>query len=111
VDDTRAGLLVEAFEMAYQAKSDTLTSLLEKRIRDEVPASGAVQYIEAHRLHFETMDPRGAARVIREAIRAARKANDTGVLRRAEAVEPLLKGFPQGIDLQRALRDLFQLDR
>jgi tetratricopeptide (TPR) repeat protein len=111
VDDTRAGLLLEAFEMAYQAKSDTLTSLLEKRIRDEVPASGAVQYIEAHRLHFETMDPRGAARVIREAIRAARKANDTGVLRRAEAVEPLLKGFPQGIDLQRALRDLFQLDR
>ena len=68
VDDTRAGLLLEAYELAHEEKAGALRALLEKRIREEVPASGAVQYIEAHRLHFEKSDLRGAARLIREAI-------------------------------------------
>jgi len=111
VDDTRAGLLLESFEIAHEQKANALCASLEKRIRAEVPASGAVQYIEAYRLNFEKADLRGAAKLIREAIRAARKANDKGVLRRAEAIEPVLKGVPQGMDLERILRDLFPLDR
>jgi hypothetical protein len=66
-----------------------------------------VPYIEAYRLNFEKSDFRGAARLIRDAIRAARRANDTGVLRRAEAIEPVLKGGPFGFDIQRVMRDLF----
>jgi tetratricopeptide (TPR) repeat protein len=107
VEDTRAGLLLEAFEIAQEAKTAALSAALEKRIRAEVPASGAVQYLEACRLNFEKADARGALRLIREAIRTARKANDAGVVRRAEAIEPLLKGTPMGFDLQRALRNLF----
>jgi tetratricopeptide (TPR) repeat protein len=111
VDDSRAGLLLEAFELAYEEKAGGLRALLEKRIREEVPASGAVQYIEAHCLNLEKNDLRGAARLIRDAIRAARKANDTGVLRRAEAIETMLKGVPPNKDFERILRDLFPLDR
>ena len=88
-------------------KATDLLTLLEKRIREEVPASGAVQYLEAYRLHFEKNDIRGATRLIHEAIRAARRANDTGVLRRAEAIEPVLKGGPFGFDIQRIMRDFF----
>jgi tetratricopeptide (TPR) repeat protein len=111
VDDTRAGLLLEAFELAHEAKANALCASLEQRIRAEVPASGAVQYVEAYRLNFDKADLRGAAKLIREAIRAARKANDTGVLSRAEAIEPMLKGLPPGMDFERILRDLFPLDR
>jgi len=107
VDDTRAGLLLEAYEIAHEGKTTDLSALLEKRIREEVPASGAVQYLEAYRLHFEKNDVRGATRLIHEAIRAARRANDTGVLRRAEAIEPVLKGAPLDFDIQRIMRDLF----
>jgi hypothetical protein len=107
VDDTRAGLLLEAYEVAHEGKTIDLRALLEKRIREEVPASGAVQYLEAYRLHFEKNDVRGATRLIHEAIRVARRANDTGVLRRAEAIEPVLKGDPIGLDIQRIMRDLF----
>lgn len=107
VDDTRAGLLLEAYEIAHQGKATDLLTLLEKRIREEVPTSGAVQYLEAHRQHFEKNDIRGAMRLIHEAIRAARRANDTGVLRRAEEIEPVLKGASFGFDIQRIMRDLF----
>jgi hypothetical protein len=107
VDDTRAGLLLEAYEIAHQNKTTDLLTRLEKRIREEAPTSGAVQYLEAYRLHFEKNDIRGAARLIHEALRAARRANDTGVLRRAEAIEPVLKGGPFGFDIQRIMRDFF----
>jgi hypothetical protein len=107
VDDTQAGLLLEAYEIAHQHKTTDLLTQLEKRIRAEVPASGAVQYLEAYRLHFEKNDIRGATRLIHEALRAARRANDTGVLRRAEAIEPVLKGGPFGFDIQRIMRDFF----
>ena len=111
VDDTRAGLLLEAFELAHEAKANALCTSLEQRIRAEVPASGAVQYVEAYRLNFDKADLRGAAKLIREAIRAARKADDTGVLSRAETIEPMLKGLPPEMDFERILRDLFPLDR
>jgi hypothetical protein len=109
VDDTRAGLLVEAYEIAEGQKAKGLSALIEQRIRTEVPASGAVQYIEAYRANFDKADTRSATRLIREAIRAARKANDTGVLRRAEAIENLLQiGMgPRGFDVRRIMRDLF----
>ena len=110
VDDSRAGLLLDAYELAHDNKAGGLSALLEKRIREEAPTSGAVPYIEAYQLSFEEGDVRGAARLIRDAIRAARRAKDTGVLRRAEAIEPLLKGMPEAFDLQRILNDLFSLD-
>jgi hypothetical protein len=110
VDDTRAGLLLEAFEVAHRGQATDLSALLEKRIRTEAPNSGAVQYLEAYRLHFEKQDIRGASRLIREAIRKARQANDKGVLRRAEAIEPVLKGAPRPFDIRRIMRDLFPED-
>ena len=110
VDDTRAGLLVEAFEVAHQENAIGLCAVLEKRIREEVPTSGALAYIEAYRLHFEKGDVHGAARLIREAIKTARRVNDRGILRRAEAIEPLLKGMPHRFDWQRIMADLLPPD-
>lgn len=111
VDDTRAGLLLDAYELAHEEEAGGLRVALEKRIREEVPASGAVQYIEVHRLIIEKGDLHGATRLIRDAIRAARKANDKGVLRRAETIELMLKGAPMNMAFERILRDLFPPDR
>ena len=110
LDDSRAGLLVEAYEVAHQENASGLCAVLEKRIREEVPASGALSYIEAYRLHFEKGDVHGAARLMREAIKTARRVNDRGILRRAETIESLLKGMPHRFDWQRVMKDLLPPD-
>ncbi len=110
LDDSRAGLLVEAYEVAHQENASGLCAVLEKRIREEVPASGALSYIEAYRLHFEKGDVHGAARLMREAIKTARRVNDRGILRRAETIESLLKGMPHRFDWERIMADLLPPD-
>ncbi len=107
IDDTLAGLLIEAFGTVSDHGAKSLASLLEQRARDEVPTSGAVQYMEAYRLYHEKHDEKGAMRLIHDAIRYARRAGDQGVLRRAEAIDLLLKGGPSFFDMKRILRDLF----
>ncbi|MGE5602705.1 MAG: hypothetical protein ACM30E_06615, partial [Nitrososphaerales archaeon] len=111
VDDTRAGVLLEAYELADEEKAGPLRAALEKRIREEAPASGAVQYIEAHRLNFEKNDSRGALRLIKEAIRTARRANDKGVLQRAEIVEQMFHGPPRMSEIDRILGEMFPRGR
>jgi tetratricopeptide (TPR) repeat protein len=106
VDDTRAGVLLDAFGIAHSEQAKELPGLLEKRIRAEAPASGAVEYIEAYRLQREKLDVRGAERRIREALRLARRANDTGVLRRAEALQTALSNPLFGFGLEDILRRL-----
>jgi len=81
--------------------------VVEGQARSTDQVARILQYLEAYRLNFEKNDIRGAARLIHEAIRAARRANDTGVLRRAEAIEPVLKGGPFGFDIQRMMREFF----
>ena len=110
LDDSRAGLLVEAYEVAHQENASGLCAVLEKRIREEVPTSGALSYIEAYRLHFEKGDVHGAARLMREAIKTARRVNDRGILRRAETIESLLKGMPHRFDWERIMADLLPPD-
>lgn len=110
MDDTCAGLLVEAYELAHQENASGLCAVLEKRIREEVPTSGALSYIEAYRLYFEKGDVYGAARLMREAIKTARRVNDRGILRRAETIESLLKVMPYRFDWQRTMADLLPPD-
>lgn len=107
VEDTHAGLLLEAYEIVHEEKAQGLLAVLEERIRTEVPTSGAVEYLEAHKAFFDKMDKRAATRLMHAAVRAARQANDRGVLQRAEALEPMLKGAPEGFDLSRIMRELF----
>lgn len=107
VEDTRAGLLLEAYELAHQQKATGLLDRLVQRIRQEAPACGAVEYMEAHQLFSDKADTRSAGRLIRAAVRAARQANDAGVLRRAEKLESLLQeGFGK-LDLDRIWRSFF----
>lgn len=107
VDDTRAGILIEAYHIAHDYEATALRAELERRIREEVPLSGAVEYIEAFKLYHEKSDKRGAAKRLQEAMRAAQKARDNGVLHQAERLDRRLKGMPGNLDLERALHDLF----
>ena len=103
--------MIEAYEVADEEKAGALRAALEKQIREEAPASGAVQYIEAHRLNFERHDERGARRLIKEAIRAARRANDQGVLQRAEVIEQMFHGPPSMSEIDRILGEMFPRGR
>ncbi len=107
VDDTPAGLLVDAFTIANDHQANQLASSLEQRIREEVPTSGAVQYVEAYRLYHEKRDVNGAMRLLQNAIRNARRAGDQGILRRAESINLLLKAGPGLFDISSMLGDLF----
>lgn len=107
VEDTRAGLLLEAYDLAYEEKATGLLARLAQRIRQEAPACGAVEYVEAHQLFFDEADSRRAGRLVRTAMSAARQANDAGVLRRVEELEQLLRGGLGRFNLNRVLRDLF----
>ncbi len=107
VDDTQAGLLVEAFMVAGDHQAKRLSSSLEQRIREEVPTSGAVQYVEAYRLYHEKQDVKGAIRLLNDAVRTARRAGDQGVLRRAESIKMLLEGGPSLSDIEKLMGRLF----
>jgi len=106
VEDTRAGLLLEAYHIARQGRAPGLSAELERRIRAEVPLSGAVQYLEAAKLYYDKKSKREAAKLLQEAIRMAQKAHDNGVLRYTERLDMEMKGLLTDFDLQRALLEL-----
>jgi tetratricopeptide (TPR) repeat protein len=89
-DITKAGIMIDVFEAAYGKGSKDLIEWYELRIRDEVPGSGAVEYLDAHHLYHKQRDVKGAQKMLRRAQQVARKANDAGVLSRIEMIEGIL---------------------
>jgi tetratricopeptide (TPR) repeat protein len=94
-DDTKAGILLDIYEAAANEDMDELVNEYRQRIRAEVPASGAVEYIEAYEWSHQKHDVKGTRRLLRKAKQQAKRANDQGVLKRAEAMEAVFsRGFP-----------------
>ncbi|HBY93458.1 MAG TPA: hypothetical protein DEP84_05730 [Chloroflexi bacterium] len=102
VEETKASLLASIYETAYGEGAVKLAELYERRIRDEVPKSGAVEYVEAFRLYHEKHDQQKVQRLLRKAGQAARRANDAGMVELVESAEVLLSG--PGLDLLKMLR-------
>ncbi len=108
VDDTRAGVLLDAFLAAHEAGAAAFAAEIDAQIRREAALSGAVEYLDAHRANFELGNTKAAKRLIREAIKVARRAGDAHVLRHAEAAELLLTS-PFGGAGQTILKQLLGL--
>ena len=94
VEETRASLLVEMFEVASNADAYDLADQYEQRIHDEVPDSGAPEYLTAHHLLHDEGDFRQVLQWLRKAKRAARRARDTAMFNLAEDREQFLKLGP-----------------
>ncbi len=94
VEAGRASLLVQMYEIAYQREADALAARIKQRIREEAPAGGAPEDLEAHRLVNEEENPEHAVRLLRKAQRRARKARDEAMRTLAEEKEILLSTTP-----------------
>jgi hypothetical protein len=92
VTETKAGILIDIYEAAHAERDLELAQQYERRIRSEVPASGAAEYIEAFRSFHDRHDQRGALRLLRKARQMAHKAKDASVTERVEMLELFLKG-------------------
>jgi tetratricopeptide (TPR) repeat protein len=108
VQDTLASLLLQVYEVAYEKGAKALARSYQQRIQTEVPNSGAVEYLEAHRLHHEELNVRAALNMLRKAIQIARRANDTGVLKLAEGIQSVLTMGAQGLDFEAFLRQMMR---
>ncbi len=75
-EDSRATVLVRAYELADEEFATELARRLERRLQLEVPASGALELLEAMRVLEETGDERAARKLLRTAAERARRARD-----------------------------------
>ncbi len=89
-DDTMAGVMAEIRETAFDANAMTLARTYEQRLRQEAPSRGALEYLEVCRGLDDEVEPRRMFKLLRQALRAARAANDAGVLRRVQDFEEML---------------------
>jgi hypothetical protein len=100
--------LVDVFDAVYgEDPESALLAHYADRIAREVPDSGAVEYIAAHRAFFDAGDRRGAERQLKAAIRKAERAGDAGVAEAARLELDRLQGPTMDIALLHRLMDLF----
>jgi len=118
-DDTKAFALIQVFELAASHEMEEMAQKYAERLRNEVPESGAVEYIEAWHAMHEEDDPNKAKRLLRRAQRTAQKAGETGVQERINYVMDLISGrrnplfdlFNRGVPgMEKALDDRFPED-
>jgi hypothetical protein len=88
--ETRAYVLVQLFEAANNAKAPEVAARYAARIRAEHPHSGGVEFTEAYQAHHRH-DSSRALRLLQQAQRVARQANETGIATLAEQVARLLQ--------------------
>jgi tetratricopeptide (TPR) repeat protein len=88
--ETRAYVLVQLFEAANTAKAPEVATRYAARIRAEHPHSGGVEFTEAYQAHHR-QDSSRALRLLQEAQRVARQANEAGIATLAEQVAALLQ--------------------
>jgi tetratricopeptide (TPR) repeat protein len=75
-EDSRASVLVQAYELADSESATELVRRLERRLQVELPASGALELLEAMRVLEETGDERAARKLLGTAAERARRARD-----------------------------------
>ena len=91
---SHAYLLVQIFEAAHEEDDLHFASIYEARIRQEVPKSGAVEYIDAYlQWQYEEADNSSTVRrLLSRAQTLARKANEVGLREHAEMFDDVLSG-------------------
>jgi tetratricopeptide (TPR) repeat protein len=90
--ETKAYTLVQIFELAQIHEADHLAEQYAQRIRQEVPHSGAVEYIDAFAAANQGGNRSQALRLIRKSQRVARKAGESGLADRGAEIEDVLNG-------------------
>ena len=107
-EDTQAAILLRVFDSIHNEQGDSdLLHHYAEIIGREVPDSGAVQYIEAHRAMYFDKDAALAKRLLKEAVRKARRAGEPGVEDAASEELHMLTMSPGTSDLLRRMMELF----
>ena len=102
VKTSKARVLVRAHELAYEGEADDLAAHYEARIRDEVPRSGAVEFMEAYLAWQRDEGERKVLSLLRKAARRAGQAGDESLAQLAKSLEMQIT-MPAPLDLFRAL--------
>ena len=97
VEASKASMLLEMFEVVCDADAYEMADTYEQRIHDEVPDSGAPEYLKAYHLLTEDMDLRSALLWLRKSKRAALRARDTAMLNLAGDIERFLRTGPESV--------------
>ncbi len=92
---TKAGVLVDIYMCLPPDSHQSLRDIYMKKIKQEVPRSGALEYLEGFLTFSQTHNTSKARRLLRKAKNLANAANDTGVLGHIEAAERMLS-MPAG---------------
>lgn len=101
-----ASVLVDIYLTLQEKGGDaSLKKLYLQRIKDEVPQSGALEYIDGFTQYKRTGDVNRARRMLHKAKRLARAANDAALLKMIEGAEMILSGPPMGM-LNKLLGDM-----
>ena len=88
---TIAYILVQLFEAANGAGAPNIAARYEARVRAEYPHSGGVEFIDAYHAVHRRHDTSRALRLLHQAQRTARQANETGIATLAEQVATVLQ--------------------
>jgi len=89
--ETMAYVLLQLFEAAHGEEAPNIAARYEARLRAEYPHSGGVEFIEAYYAVHRRHDTSRALRLLQQAQRTARQANETGIATLAEQVAKLLQ--------------------
>lgn len=95
VAESKAALLIKAYEVSDNAEDRTLVAHVEQRIRAEIPESGGVEFIEALRA-LDADNLRAAKQHFNKAKRQARRAKDSTALAFIEEMATLTLHGPPG---------------
>ena len=102
VKASKARVLVRIHEVAYEGEADELAARYEARIRDELPRSGAVEFLEAYLAWQRDEGEREVLDLLGKAARRAERAGDESLAQLARSLEMQIT-MPAPLDLFRAL--------
>jgi len=89
--DTTAYALVQICAAAHDEQAPDVVARYEAQLRAEHPRSGGVEFLEAYHAVHRQRDISRALRLLRQAQRTARQANEPGIAALAEQVADLLQ--------------------
>jgi tetratricopeptide (TPR) repeat protein len=92
---TKASVLVDIYMCIPPGQHQDLKNVYMQKIEQEVPHSGALEYIEGFLVFSQTHNVNKARRLIRKAKKLATAANDSGMLQHIEMGEQILSISPR----------------
>ncbi len=95
--DTIAYALVQICEAAYGEQAPAMAARYEAQLRAEHPHSGGGELLEAYQAVHDRSDVARALRLLRQAQRTARQANEPGIAELAEQIAEVLQSPPRSL--------------